>query len=116
MRLLTAVLGGLLFAAGTTAVKAEVPKPIVALLGPSIGYLLSQSDLCQWGLTDKIRATYRNGFTAIGMTEAQQSAAWAQAAEAQRRMADLPADAKERMKADTCTAVARERVEHELGD
>ena len=31
-----------------------MPNSIVALLGPSIGYMLSQSDLCQWGLADRI--------------------------------------------------------------
>jgi hypothetical protein len=113
MRFFPALVIGLLAA---PSAEARVPNQIVTLLGPSVGYLLSQSDLCQWGLADKIKTTYRDGFKTIGMTAAQQSTAWEQAAEAQKRMVNLPADAKDRMKADTCSPAARGRVEHDLGD
>ena len=80
----------------------------------SIGYMLSQSDLCQWGLADRIQKTYQDDFKAIGMTAAQQTTAWEQAAATQKRMTTLPEDAKDRMKVDTCAASARQRVEHDL--
>jgi hypothetical protein len=104
----------LLAMSAATAAHAEVPNPIAALLGPSVGYLLFESDLCGWGLTDKIKKTYQDGFKTIGMTAAQQTTAWQQAADTQQRMADIPTDAKANMKADTCTAPAREHVEHDL--
>jgi hypothetical protein len=63
-----------------SAVHAAAPNPVVALLGPAVGYLLSQSDLCEWGLTEKITRTFKSGFGAIGMTAAQQATAWKQAA------------------------------------
>src|ERR1700710_2871244 len=111
MRIAASALVGL-FAA--TAANAAVPSPVVALLGPSVGYLLSQSDLCQWGLKDKITKTYQDGYKTIGMTAAQQANAWEQAAATQKRMAGLSAQAREHMKADTCTPASRARVEKDL--
>jgi hypothetical protein len=106
-----------LFAVATTTVAhAEVPNPIVALLGPSVGYMLSQSDLCQWNLADKIKKTFQDDFKAIGMTDAQQATAWALAAEAQKRLAGMPDEAKARMKTDTCNPASRLRVDHDLAD
>jgi hypothetical protein len=107
-------LASLFAMSAATAARAEVPNPIAALLGPSVGYLLFESDLCGWGLTDKIKKTYQDGFKTIGMTAAQQTTAWQQAADTQQRMADIPPDAKANMKADTCTPPAREHVEHDL--
>jgi hypothetical protein len=109
-------LASLLAMSAATAAHAEVPNPIAALLGPSVGYLLFESDLCGWGLTDKIKKTYQDGFKTIGMTAAQQTTAWQQAADTQQRMAGIPPDAKANMKADTCTAAAREHVEHDLAN
>ena len=96
--------------------RAEVPNSVAALLGPGVGYLLSQSDLCQWDLTAKIEKTYQDGFKAIGMTAAQQASAWSQAAASRKDLADLPAEAKTRMKADTCTPASRARVEKDITD
>jgi hypothetical protein len=112
----TILLAGVLVAAAATRADAAVPDRIVSLLGPSVGYLLSQSDLCQWGLGDRIRKAYDDGFAAIGMTQAQRSSAWDQASATQRRLAEVPAEAREHMKADTCTSAARERVERDLRD
>lgn len=95
---------------------AEVPNSVTALLGPQVGYLLAQSDLCEWNLTDKIEKTYRNGFKTIGMTAAQQADVWSQAAARRTAMAGLPEQAKTRMKADTCTPASRARVDHDLAD
>lgn len=50
------------------------------------------------------------------MTDAQQTAAWGQAADRQKALANLPDATKATMKADTCTPVSREQVEHDLTD
>jgi hypothetical protein len=99
-----------------TAARAAVPNPIVALLGPSVGYLMSQSELCQWGLTEKIKQTYQEGFRSIGMTAVQQATAWDEAVATQKRLANISDDAKAHMKADTCTSASRTRVERDLTD
>ena len=95
---------------------ADAPNSITFLLGPSVGYLLGQSDLCQWGLTEKIEKTYKAGFQAIGMTTAQQAAAWKEARARQNGLASMPAKAKERMKAATCKPDFRARIEQNLTD
>jgi hypothetical protein len=94
--------------------KADAPNSIVSLLGPSVGYLLGQSDLCEWGLTDKIEQTYKASFQAIGMSAAQQSSAWEQAKARRAGLASMPAEGKARMKADTCTAEFRARFEQDM--
>ena len=104
----------LLAMSAATGAHAQVPNPIAALLGPSVGYMLFQDDLCGWGMTDKIKKTYQAGFKTIGMTAAQQTTAWEQAADTQKRMSDIPPDAKANMKTDTCTADSRAHVEHDL--
>lgn len=96
--------------------EADAPNSIIFLLGPSVGYLLGQSDLSQWGLTAKIEKTYKAGFQAIGMTAAQQAAAWKDAKARQNGLASMPLAAKERMKADTCTPAFRARIEQNLND
>jgi hypothetical protein len=106
----------LLTALAATPAGAAVPNSITALLGPTVGYLLAQSDLCQWDLSGKIETTYRRGFQTIGMTAAQQATAWAQAATRRKDLADLPAEAKTRMKADTCGQADRARVERDLAE
>jgi hypothetical protein len=110
------VLTSLLVLSATSGARAAVPDRIVGLLGPAVGYLLSQSDLCQWGMSDRIRKAYDGAFTAIGMTEAQRMAAWDQASATQGRLGDVPGEAKDRMRTETCTGAARERVEHDLRD
>ncbi|HEY3910846.1 MAG TPA: hypothetical protein VGM07_13270 [Stellaceae bacterium] len=106
----------LLPALAASPARAEVPNSVAALLGPSVGYLLAQSDLCQWGLTGKIEQIYRADFRTIGMTAAQQASTWSQAATRREALTALPAAAKMHMKADTCTPASRARVEHDLGD
>lgn len=96
--------------------RAEVPNPVAALLGPSVGYLLAQSDLCEWGLTAKIEKTYRDGFKTIGMTAEQQTTVWSQAAAHRKTLAELPAEAKTRMKAETCTSASRAQFEKNLAN
>ena len=117
MRFTAITLAGLLTVTSiATAGAAEVPRPIATLLGPGVGYLLFQSDLCGWGLTDKIKTTYQDGFKVIGMTASQQTTAWTQAADTQKRMAaNISSNRKAKMKADTCSASARDRVERDLG-
>jgi hypothetical protein len=114
MRSLTLLAIVFLFTA--SAAEAAVPKSIAVLLGPSVGYLLSQSDLCGWGLNAKIEQTYQQSFKAIGMTQEQQTAAWDQAKARQLELGKIPAEAKARMKADTCTAESRAHVERNLSD
>ena len=63
---------------------------IASLLGPSIGYLQAQSELYGWNLNDRIRATYQKDFAQIGMTDAQQSAAWQQAQARETKLTSLP--------------------------
>ncbi len=99
-----------------TPSRAEVPNPVAALLGPAVGYLLAQSDLCEWNLAAKIEKTYRDGFQTMGMTQAQQASAWSEATARRKALAALPAEARTRMKADTCTAASRSRVEHDLSE
>jgi hypothetical protein len=93
------------------AANADTPASIVAVMGPSVGYMLSQNDLCQWDLGDQIRKTYQRDFAAIGMTPQQQSNAWEQASDTQKRMAAIPADGKARMKVDTCTTAEHTRLQ-----
>jgi hypothetical protein len=114
MRLAVFALAGLFAVTAVNSANAAVPGPVVALLGPSVGYLLSQSDLCQWGLAGKITKTYQDGYKAIGMTAAQQATAWEHATATQKRMAGLSAEARDHMKAETCTPAARARVEQDL--
>lgn len=96
--------------------RAEVPNSVAALLGPSVGYLLAQSDLCEWGLTAKIEKTYQDGFKTIGMTAEQQATAWSQAAAHRKTLNDLPAEAKMHMMAETCTPASREQLEKNLAN
>jgi hypothetical protein len=92
------------------------PNSVAVLLGPSVGYLLAQSDLCQWDISAKIRKTYEASFKAIGVTGAQQAAAWRQARDRQKALANLTAATKAKMKTDTCTPVKRQQVEQDLTD
>jgi hypothetical protein len=96
--------------------RAEVPTAITAVLGPGVGYLLAQSDLCKWGLAQKIEKTYRDDFVTIGMTAAQQTTTWEMVAARRKALANLPAKAKDGMKAGTCTQVSRARVESDLAN
>jgi hypothetical protein len=116
MRFATIAAGVLLPALAAVPAGAEAPNSITSLLGPSVGYLLGQSDLCQWDLTNKIEKTYKASFQAIGMTAAQQTAAWARAKIRQNGLISMPAEAKERMKAETCTPAFRARIEQDLHD
>ena len=115
MRFAVIALAGLLPVLAATPTKAA-PNSVAVLLGPSIGYLLAQSDLCQWDISAKMRKTYDASFKAIGMTDAQQAAAWAQAAERQKVLAGLNNAAKAKMKTDTCTPAKRQKVEQDLTD
>lgn len=94
--------------------RAEVPDSVTALLAPSVGYLLAQSDLCEWGLTAKIEKTYRDAFKTMGMTAEQQASVWSQVAARHQALTELPAETKTRMKAETCTPESRARVETNL--
>ena len=116
MRFLAPAIGCLLAGLAVSAAGAAVPNPIASLLGPSIGYLQAQSELCGWNLKDKIRATYQKDFAQIGMTDAQQSAAWEQAQARETKLTSLPPDAKDGMKAGVCTSAARAELERQLAD
>ena len=116
MRILAPAVGALLVGLTVSAADAAVPNAIAALIGPSVGYLMGQSDLCGWDLNDKIRATYQKDFAQIGMTEAQQTAAWEQAKARQAKLMSLPDKAKDGMKAGICTAAARAELEQRLAD
>lgn len=96
--------------------KADAPNSVVSLLGPAVGYLLGQSDLCQWNLTAKIETIYSASFKAIGMSPQQQTAAWDLAKARRAGLAGMPAEAQARMKADTCTAAFRARFEQDMKD
>lgn len=104
----------ILSALSTVPATADAPNSIVSLLGPSVGYLLGRSDLCQWDLTGKIEQTYKASFQAIGMSPAQQTAAWEMAKARRAGLSAMPADGKARMKADTCTPAFRARIEEDL--
>jgi hypothetical protein len=112
----TAIPIAVIFSFAVSAAGAAVPNSVAVLIGPDIGYLMSQSDLCQWGMSAKVQATYQQAFRTMGMTVAQQAAAWDQAKARQADLAKLPADAKARMKADTCTPEAKAHFEHNLAD
>lgn len=107
---------GLLVAFAVGPAAAAVPPPVLALFAPSIGYQLSQSDLCQWDMANKIRSTFDKSFKDLGMTIAQMATVWEQATARRESLASLPAQAKARMKVDTCTAESRARLEHDLAD
>ena len=94
MRFATIAVVTLLPALAATPAGAAVPNSITALLGPTLGYLLAQSDLCQWDLSGKIETTYRSDFKTMGMTAAQQTTAWTQATARRKALAELPADVK----------------------
>ena len=55
VRFAAITLAGLLTVTAMTTARAEVPRPIATLLGPAVGDQLFESDLCGWGLTDKIK-------------------------------------------------------------
>jgi hypothetical protein len=116
MRFLSPAAGALLAGLTVSAAGAAVPNSIAALLGPSVGYLMGQSDLCAWDLNDRIRATYQKDFAQIGMTEAQQSGAWEQAEARETKLMSLPEKAKDGMKAGICTSAARAELEQRLAD
>ncbi len=116
MRFFAPVVGALLAGLTVSAAGAAVPNSIASLLGPSIGYLMAQSDLCGWNLNERIRATYQKDFAQIGMTEAQQSAAWQQAQARETKLTSLSPKAKAGMKAGICTSPARAEVEQQLAD
>jgi hypothetical protein len=116
MRFLAPAIGCLLASLAVSAAGAAVPNSIALLLGPSIGYLQAQSELCGWNLNDRIRATYQKDFAQIGMTDAQQSAAWEQAQARETKLTSLPPEAKDGMKAGICTPAARAELEQQLAD
>jgi hypothetical protein len=116
MRFLAPAIGCLLAGLAVSAAGAAVPNPIASLLGPSIGYLQAQSELCGWNLKAKIRATYQKDFAQIGMTDAQQSAAWEQAQARETKLTSLPPEAKDGMKVGICTSAARVELERQLAD
>jgi hypothetical protein len=111
-----AILTLALSALAAAPAKADAPNSIASIVGPSVGYLQGQSDLCEWGLSDKIESTYKASFQAIGMSAAQQAAAWEQAKTRRAGLAGMPAEAKARMKSDTCTPAFRARIEQEIKD
>jgi hypothetical protein len=116
MRFFAPAVGALLAGLTVSAAGAAVPNSIASLLGPSIGYLMAQSDLCGWSLNDKIRAIYQKDLAQIGMTDAQQAAAWQQAQARQAKLTSLSPKAKAGMKAGICTSAARAEVEQQLAD
>ena len=59
MRFLAHTVGALLAGLTVSAACAVVPNSIASLLGPSIGYLMAQSDLCGWNLNDRIAPPIR---------------------------------------------------------
>jgi hypothetical protein len=91
-----------------------VPNPVTALLGPRLGYVLAQSDLCGWNLADRITATYQADFKATGLTPAQETAVWNDAAASRKALTGLAPAARTRMKAGICTPAARAELERSL--
>jgi hypothetical protein len=113
---LSVVIGGLPVSPAAGRADAAVPDSITALLGPSLGYLLAQSDLCGWKLNDRIDATYQSDFPKIGMTKAQQEAVRQAAKAREAKRTALPDKATAGMKAGICTSDMRAQVEHDLGE
>ncbi len=111
-----AAIGGLLATLALSRADAAVPESIKPLLGSSLGYLMAQSDLCGWGLNDKIHATFQNDFQQMGMTEAQQTDVWQEAKVRHDGLMALPAKAKAGMKAGICGANMRAQLMHQLGE
>jgi hypothetical protein len=92
----------------------DLPQPVTALIGPGIGYLLAQSDLCQWDMNGQIKAAYQNSFNEMGLSAAQQATIWQAAAARQKKLADLPAAAKAGMKSGTCGPDFRAHLEAQI--
>ncbi|MDE2515521.1 MAG: hypothetical protein KGL12_05815 [Rhodospirillales bacterium] len=101
-------------AVGPAQAAPKVPNSIAALMGPTIGYLMSQSDLCGWNMTEQMSTTYDAGFKTIGLSAAQQASIWQVAKDRRAALNHLSAGAKAHMKAATCTAAAKARVEANL--
>jgi hypothetical protein len=116
MRFHAPAVGALLAGLTVSAAGAAVPNSITSLLGPSIGYLMGQSDLCGWNLNDRIRATFKKDLAQIGMTDAQLAAVWRQAEARETKLTGLPPKAKDGMKAGICTSAARAELEQQLSD
>ncbi len=116
MRFLSAATSGLLVALAVARADAAVPNSITVLLGPAIGYLLGQSDLCGWNLNDRIRTTYQNDLQQLGMTETQKATVWSDAKARETKLNALPAQAKAGMKAGVCTSAMRAEIERELAE
>ena len=116
MRIVAFAVGAVLAGLSVSAARAEAPNAIAALLGPSVGFMMAQSEICGWDLKDKIHAAYQKGFAKIGMTDAQESAAWEQAAAREAKLMSLPEKAKDSMKGAVCTSAARADLEKEIAD
>jgi hypothetical protein len=116
MRFLPIAAAAFLTALAVSPVDAAVPGSVIALLGPSIGYQLAQSELCGWKLNDKMRAVYQGAFQQMGMTEAQQAAVWAEATAREAKLVALQAKAIAHMKVDICTSDKRGEVERDLAN
>jgi len=50
------------------------------------------------------------------MTAEQQASAWSEAAARRKALSELPAEARMRMKTETCTAASRARLEQDLAN
>ncbi len=98
------------------ALAADLPQPVAALIGPGIGYMLAQSDLCQWGISAQIKTAYQKSFDEMGLSAAQQARIWQAAAMRQKMLSNVPAAAKAGMKRDTCGPDFRARVEAQIAD
>ena len=107
------ILTGLCLLLSALPAIAAVPGSITGLFGNDIGFFLAQSDLCQWNMSGKIHATYDNAFTQIGMTPAQQSQVWQDAATRKKILENLSAPAIARMKTE-CIPATRTRIENLL--
>ena len=116
MRIRTLCLIGLLPMLAAMPAAAEAPRSIVMLLGPSLGHLMAQSDLCAWNLGATIETVYKSAFQKIGLTAQQQGAVWEQARREQQGMLSAPDVAKARMKAEMCAPAIKARIEQDLAN
>ena len=115
MRWLSFATAGLLTVAVAYRADAAVPRSIAVLLGPSVGYFLAESKICGWNLDEKIRQTYERDFPAIGMTDEQQSEAWAKAKAHEAKLVNLPEKVMAPTKAKICASADHQALLYDLG-
>ncbi|MCB8881248.1 hypothetical protein ACELLULO517_13455 [Acidisoma cellulosilytica] len=116
MRWLSLATAGLLTVVLAHQAEAATPRSIAALLGASVGYFTAESKICGWNLDEQIHKVYARDFVVIGMTDEQQSDAWAKAKTHEAKLMNLPEKAMTPMKAKICSSADHADLLYTIGE